>query len=167
MEQKKFRLRLNLFDGIVLLLALAAAGVLLWMTMRPAAPADGAAAPTVKPIRYTIQISRCVQGTGAMVHEGDILQDNSKNQELGRVVSFEVKPASALVLDQTEKAYELETIPNREDITFTLESECTTGDTDLTLTSGYAPRVGATVYVRGVGYVGVGTVISIEREGLE
>ena len=44
MEQKtpKFRLRLNLFDGIVLVLALAVGAFLLWNAMKPAAaPVEG------------------------------------------------------------------------------------------------------------------------------
>ena len=49
MEQNtpKFRLRLNLFDGIVLVAALAVAAVLLWMNFKPAAPAAGDTAPAV------------------------------------------------------------------------------------------------------------------------
>ena len=34
----KFRLRLNLFDGIVLVLALAVGAFLLWRAVKPAAP---------------------------------------------------------------------------------------------------------------------------------
>ena len=33
----KFRLRLNLFDGIILVVALAVAAVLLWMAVKPQA----------------------------------------------------------------------------------------------------------------------------------
>ena len=41
MEQNRpgFRLRLNLFDAIVILIALAAAAFLLWQRLRPSAPA--------------------------------------------------------------------------------------------------------------------------------
>ena len=39
-EHNQFRLRLNLFDGIVLVLALAAAGFLMWRLTRPP-PATG------------------------------------------------------------------------------------------------------------------------------
>lgn len=39
MEQNKsnFRLRLNLFDAIILILVLAVGGVLAWLALRPAA----------------------------------------------------------------------------------------------------------------------------------
>ena len=48
MEQNtpKFRLRLNLFDGIVLVLALAVAAFLVWTALKPAAPVQ--ADPTVQ-----------------------------------------------------------------------------------------------------------------------
>ena len=40
----KFRLRLNLFDGIVLVLALAVGALLLWMSLKPSAGEQGTAA---------------------------------------------------------------------------------------------------------------------------
>ena len=56
MEQNtpKFRLRLNLFDTIVLVLALAVGAFLLWRAVKPAAPvqADPTATST---IRYTVR----------------------------------------------------------------------------------------------------------------
>ena len=44
MEQNtpKFRLRLNLFDGIVLLIVLAVGAVVLWTALKPQAPAANA-----------------------------------------------------------------------------------------------------------------------------
>ena len=48
-EHNQFRLRLNLFDGIVLVLALAAAVFLMWRFTRPAAASgDGVSSASVQ-----------------------------------------------------------------------------------------------------------------------
>ena len=81
MEQKtpKFRLRLNLFDGIVLVLALAVGAFLLWSAMKPAAaPAEGETA-SASTVRYTVRFQKWIEGTGSLVEPGDKLVDNIKN----------------------------------------------------------------------------------------
>lgn len=81
----KFRLRLNLFDGVILVVALAVAAVLLWMAVKPQAVSNesSTAAATV---RYTIRFQRWIEGTGSIIQPGDKLVDNIKNNELGQVV---------------------------------------------------------------------------------
>ena len=68
----KFRLRLNLFDGIILVVALAVAAVLLWMAVKPQAVSNesSTAAATV---RYTIRFQRWIEGTGSIIQPGDKL----------------------------------------------------------------------------------------------
>ena len=80
MEQNtpKFRLRLNLFDGIVLVLALAVGAFLLWSALKPAAPAEGAA-PSTATVRYTVRFQKWIEGTSVLVESGDKLVDNIKN----------------------------------------------------------------------------------------
>ena len=100
MEQKtpKFRLRPNLFDGIVLVLALAVGALLLWTALKPAPTVDQPAAET-STVRYVVRFQRWMEGTGALIEEGDKLVDNIKNYDLGRVVSAEVVPVEVLLLD--------------------------------------------------------------------
>lgn len=87
----KFRLRLNLFDGIILVVALAVAAVLLWMAVKPQAVSNesSTAAATV---RYTIRFQRWIEGTSSIIQPGDKLVDNIKNNELGQVVSTQGGP---------------------------------------------------------------------------
>ena len=142
MEQKNpnFRLRLNLFDGIVLVLALAVGAVLLWTALKPAAPTGGEAAPTSVTVRYTVRFQRWVDGSGALVESGDKLVDAIKNYELGTVVSAEVVPASAFVLDHEQGAYVLSPIEGYEDVLVTVESACTVSDAPpLPSTSAFFP----------------------------
>lgn len=166
MEQNtpKFRLRLNLFDGIVLVLALAVGAFLLWSALKPAAPAEGAA-PSTATVRYTVRFQKWIEGTSVLVESGDKLVDNIKNYELGTVVSAEAVPAQSLQLDHQSRQYVLADIPGYEDVLVTVEAPCTTSDESILLGGGYALRVGSVAYIRGEGYMASGPIIFIEREG--
>ena len=80
-ENKGFRLKLNLFDGIVILLALAVAAVLLYMNLKPAAPAGDTSAPAAATTQYTIRLQKTLPGTGDLIESGDALVDVVKNFE--------------------------------------------------------------------------------------
>ena len=168
MEQNtpKFRLRLNLFDGIVLVLALAVGAFLLWSAMKPAAPAEGETVNTAT-VRYTVRFQKWIEGTSVLVESGDKLVDNIKNYELGTVVSAEAVPAQSLQLDHQSRQYVLADIPGYEDVLVTVEAPCTTSDESILLGGGYALWVGSVAYIRGEGYMASGPIISIEREGLK
>jgi hypothetical protein len=160
----KFRLRLNLFDGIVLVLALAAGAFLLWSALKPEAAPVGESTPT-STIRYTVRFQRWLDGTGTLVEPGDQLVDNIKNNELGNVVSAQVIPSQSLQLDQTTRQYVLSDVPGYIDVDVVVEATGTASDEAITLSSGYVLRVGATLYIRGEGYMASGPIIAIEREG--
>ena len=90
-----FRLRLNLFDGIVIVLALAVGAFLAWTALKPAAPVP--ADPTVQAtVRYTVRFQRWVPGTSALISEGDQIADNIKNFEIGHVVAVETDRKSVV-----------------------------------------------------------------------
>ena len=168
MEQKtpKFRLRLNLFDGIVLVLALAVGALLLWTALKPDAPAAGDAPSPAATVRYTVRFQKWVEGTGALVEPGDKLVDNIKNFDLGTVVSAQVVPAQTFILDNDKGAFVLAPIEGFEDVLVTVESPCTLSDSAVTVGGGYALNVGAITYIRGAGYMASGPIVSMEQEGL-
>ena len=158
-----FRLRLNLFDAMILILALIAAGVLAWLALRPAAQeADSAVTSTV---RYTVRFQRWSEGSGALIEAGDKLTDNIKNYAMGTVVSWEAEPAVTQVLNQETRQYENAVIEGYEDILVTVESPCTESDAGFLLDGGYELRVGVTTYIKGEGYMASGPVVAVERGG--
>ena len=162
-EHNQFRLRLNLFDGIVLVLALAAAVFLMWRFTRPAA-ARGGGGPAA--VAYTGGVQRGPAGSAQAIHQGDQLADNIKNYDVGTVVSAQAVPCQSLILDQVNGEYVLADVDGYEDVLVTVESPCTVTDEAVTLGGGYALRVGATMYLRGEGYMASGPVIAMEREGV-
>ncbi len=162
MEQKneKFRFRLNLFDALVILAALAVAAFLIWSRMRPAAAPSAAPAQTV---RYTLCVKRMMEGSGALVQPGDDLTDIVQNYPLGTVVSAEVVPASCYAIDEETLSYYKAEVPGREDVYIQVESAAEISESQVSVGGGYALRVGAAVRVKGPGYIGSGEVYSIER----
>ena len=163
-EHNQFRLRLNLFDGIVLVLALAAAVFLMWRFTRPAAASgDGVSSASEQ---YTVCFQRWPAGSAQAIHQGDQLADNIKNYDVGTVVSAQAVPCPSLILDQVNGEYVLADVDGYEDVLVTVESPCTVTDEAVTLGGGYALRVGATMYLRGEGYMASGPVIAMEREGV-
>ncbi|MCI8436232.1 DUF4330 domain-containing protein [Oscillospiraceae bacterium 44-5] len=164
MEQntQKFRLKLNLFDGIVLVLAVAAAAFLLWRAMKPAVqvPMDPSVTSTV---RYTVRFQRWTPGTSALIQAGDRIADNIKNYEIGQVVSAEAEPARIQVLDTQNRRYVWAEMDGFEDVLVTIEAPCTVSDAAITVGGGYELRVGSTGYFRGEGYMGSGPIVAIEE----
>lgn len=165
-RNNKFRLRLNLFDGLVLLAALAVAALLLWINLKPEPTVD-APAPTAQTMRYTVTFRRWVEGSSDMIEVGDVLTDNIKNFEMGTVASVEPGPVETLLLDHEKREYILTDFPGYEDVTVTIEAPCTVSGEAVTVGGGYVVRVGATAYIRGQGYMASGPIIAMEREGME
>ena len=115
-ENKRFRLKLNLFDGIVIVVALAVAAVMLYMQMKPAASSGDTSTPAASTTQYTICLQKTLPGTAALIEEGDALVDVVKNFELGTVVSATAQPATDSIIDENAKAYVTAEIPGYEDI---------------------------------------------------
>jgi len=165
MEQK-FRFRLNLFDGIVLALALAVAVFLGYKTLKPAPAVEDAGAPAPSSVTYVVRFQKMIEGTETLVEPGDKLTDNIKNYALGTVVSTEVQPARTRVVDEFGKQVLMAEVPGHVDLYVTVRSDSATlGDNAVVLDGGYNLRVNTTAYIRGEGYMASGPIISIEREG--
>lgn len=162
MNKPNFRLRLNLFDGIVLVLALAAAAFLLWRTAKQDAPiqADPAATSTV---RYTVRFQRWLPGTSSVVQPDDQIADNIKNYEVGKVVSVETVPSRVQVVDEEERRWVWTELEGMEDVLVTIEAPCTITNAAITVGGGYEIRVGTSGYFRGEGYMGSGPIVAVEE----
>lgn len=167
MEQNthKFRLRLNLFDGIILALVLVVGAFLLWTALKPDVSAENTPAQTSYTVRYTVRFQRWPQGHNELLEVGDRLTDNIKNYALGEIVSWEVVPCTVQVLDQEARRLVQREVESYEDILVTVEAPCVMDKEGILLDGGYTLRVGCITYIKGEGYMASGPVIAIEREG--
>lgn len=164
MEEKKtgFRLRLNLFDALVLAAALVVGAALAWSAAKPAADAGSSSAACT--VQYTVRFQKMIEGTGSLVQAGDSLTDTIKNYALGTVLQAQVVPNVVQSLDRQEGRYVNTTIEGYEDVLVTIESAATESDSALVLDGGYELRAGGTVYLRGPGYMASGVILTIDRE---
>ena len=164
---QKFRFKLNLFDGIVLVLALCVGAFLGYTYLKPApAPAEEAGAVTTSTVRYTVKFQKMMEGTETLVEPGDVLIDNIKNYKLGTVVATEVMPCTTRVEDHVNKQVVRADVPGHVDLLVTVESDrATLGADAVVLDGGYKLRVNTTAYIKGEGYMASGPIMFIEREG--
>ena len=134
MEQKtpKFRLRLNLFDALVLIAALAAAAVMSWLALRP----QETETPAARTVEYTVVFQRVPEGNGALVQPGDQITDTVRNYAMGTVTSVRTEPAVYQALNQEEGCYQDSVVAGNEDVYVTIESACTDRGDALILSSG-------------------------------
>lgn len=161
METHKFRLRLNLFDAIVLIAALVLGAAVILLGLR--ARGGEAASPAASTVQYTVLFQKMVAGAGENIQPGDPLEDAIKNYQLGTVVSVDIQPAVVQVLNQETRSYVDAQLEGYEDVYVTVRSTCTDNDEALLLGGGYDFRVGQLAYVKGPGYMGSGPVTAIER----
>ncbi|MCI9156086.1 MAG: DUF4330 family protein [Lawsonibacter sp.] len=168
MEQNtpKFRLRLNLFDCIVLLAALAVAVFLLWNRFKPQAPAE-VTPQASSTVRYTVLFQRWREGTSSLIQPEDALIDNIKNAEIGHVVCSQAVPAQFTTLDHANRVQRQAILEGYEDVLVVVEAPCTVSDESIQVGGDYVLRVGATTFIKGPGYMGSGPIIAIEQEAAQ
>lgn len=158
---KKFRFKLNLFDGIVLVIGLVAVAVLGYFMLKPAAPTE--ATPGVQTIRYTVRVEGAIAGTGAQIKPGHVLADSIKNYNIGTVESVETTVSRIKTFNEDEQRFVYAEQQGMEDIYITVTTPATIGENAVILDGAYSLRVNAMMYIRGEGFVGYGPVVSIER----
>lgn len=161
-QKSGFRLHLNLFDAIVVVLALIVGAVLIFSMMKPS---DSTPAGTQK-VRYMVQFNRWPAGTSDLIELGTTVEDGIKNYQIGKVVDVKAVQCTTMYLNEVTHEYVVHEIPGYEDVQVTLEADAVVDDENITIDGGYVIRVSSTVYGRGEGYVGIGPVMYVEREGL-
>ena len=121
MEQNnhKFRLRLNLFDAIVLVVVLAAGAAVAWFGLRSG---GGETSSTSQTVQYTIMFQSMTEGSSELIQPGDPLVDTVKNYQMGSVVSVRAEPAVVQVLNQETQTYVDAVLEGFEAVYVTVES---------------------------------------------
>ncbi len=132
MEQQtpKFRLRLNFFDSIVLLLALLAGAFLLWRAVAPH-QAENVAIPQTQQVRYTIRLTRALPILEELVQPGQSITDSARNNALGTVVEVQCEPGTYFTLSEREHAWINAPVPDRINVNMTVEASATGDDSQL------------------------------------
>lgn len=161
MEPKKIRLRLNLFDGIILALALIAAAVLAWLALNPTPTKEDNV--TRGTVQYTVRLSCVPEGFNSFVQVGDKVTDNIKNRPMGEITGIAVEPGKVSVNNMEARRQVLAKAEGYEDVLITIQASCEINPYGVTVEEDDCPiRVGEMAYLRGDGYMGSGMVEAIE-----
>ena len=163
MDKKKFQLKLNLFDTVILAVALCAVLILGYMMLKPA-PQQQEDGPVVNTVEYVVRFNKMIEGAGALIQPGDELVDTIKNYNLGTVVGVEILPCQVPVIDNENKKTVNAVVEGYEDVLVTVRGTGSMSESCFVLDGGYNLRVDTITYVKGNGYMGSGPVVSIVRE---
>ncbi len=159
-EKQKIKIRLNLLDSIILVVVLAVGGYLAWQGLNTHETVNTVQTQT---ITYTVLMNEMRAGTGALVVPGSRLVDSVKNYEMGRVVSAQVIPAEKQVLDHQGRTYRTSYLEGYEDVYAVVEVDVVDYGTYVEAGGGFRLRAGATVFLRGDGYMAAGYITQVDR----
>lgn len=159
-EKKKISLRLNLLDSVILLLALAVGGYVLWQGL---SVQETVSVVQTQEITYTIMMKELQEDTCDLVAPGTTLVDAVKNYQVGEIVSSRVEPAERQVLDHENKIFRTAYLEGSVDVHAVVKAEVVDHGTYLSVDNGFILRVGTQVFLRGEGYMASGYITHIDR----
>ncbi|MDR1588653.1 MAG: DUF4330 domain-containing protein [Oscillospiraceae bacterium] len=158
--KKKFKLRFNVFDAIIILAALGAGFLLLRLT----GAGGGTPLNPGKPVAviYTLELNNLPAGTAARIKPGDRLIDVVEKRDVGTVVSAEYGPYMSTSKNNVTGDYILTEVPQRETAVISVTLDAVDNGSELNA-SGFIPRGGLGMSVTGPGYAGSGLITDIGR----
>jgi len=157
---RRIKIKLNIFDIVIICLALAAVAAFYFIFSGSSAANVTAQQSTV---RYTVQLDNAPDGTGELIDIGDQLKDNVKNFAIGTVTGVEFSEATMLVENYESGGYIDAPVPGYERILISIEAPAAETDRNITVGGGFVVRNGTAVSISGPGYAGAGYIVSIER----
>ncbi len=151
----------NLFDVILIGVVLVIAVVFLMWQAKDSA--DSSDTPDSKTVQYTIELTGMQESTTELINVGDVLIDNIKRGEMGKIVSVDFENTKRSTKNMETGEFIMSEIPWLKTAIIVLEANCTESDSAIMTEGGFQVRAGDTVSVKGPGYAGKGFVIGVDR----
>lgn len=161
MEKRKKLKFFNLFDIIVILVALALLMALFFA--KKGGQQTDAGEDSVGTVTYTLELTGMQNNAAELVKAGDKLTDKIKKYDIGTVVSVKVETSITQVEDYENGRIIDVPVSSQQTAVIVMEAPCVETNSRITVGGGYVVRVGASANVRGPGYAGTGYIIDIER----
>lgn len=160
MEQENKKLKISIFDIVIVVLVLAAAFAV-FMILKP--KDVKVAAPATVPTEFTVELVQVPKGAADLIQPGDAIRDSARNYDIGTVVSHEVLPYTVQVADEENLSVKNAVLDRYDNILLTINANMLASGSALTTESGYQVMVGTKVFLSGPCYAGTGYVIAIDR----
>ena len=154
--------RLNLFDIIFILCALAIAGFILLYSSRSGSGSI-VSSGTQGTVTYTLELQGMVYDTANLVKPGDELIDKVEKRPMGTVVSVEVIDSIASQKDWNTGDRLISDVPDRTTAIMVVSSDAIITDSQISVPGGFIVRVGKWVSVNGPVYNCAGFIVDMER----
>ena len=161
----KMKLRLNVFDVVIIVCAIIAAVLIINYSSRSDSGASIIPAGSQETITYTLELQGMRYGSAELIQVGDALIDNVERRALGTIVSIELMPAMMLQSSLATGDRVIVEVPERVDAILTVMAQATVTDSQISV-DGFALRVGARASVNGPSYNGTGFVAYVERSDM-
>lgn len=153
----KFRDLFNLFDIVVLIIALLLAVILVVFSR--------GAGKEQTTVIYTVEFTNMQNGTAGLIQPGDSLVDRVKKFDLGKVLSVEVGPTYTQIPNQIDGGSKEVPSERLQTATVVIEAPATETEQDFLVSGGFLIKIGTSVSAKGPGYSCYGTVLAIEKGG--
>ena len=160
--KQKFKLKINFFDLLIIVLVLALGFVVLKLSN-----ADGGGTPVLSSgtpvkVRYTLEMFDLPESLMELIKPGDSLSEAVEKRFIGNVVSVDFGPCMTTSKDSYTGNLILTSKPGRCTATITVELDAV--DTGSALdAAGFFPRANFAPSVLGPGYASLGLITGIER----
>lgn len=158
--QRKWRL--NLFDIIFIICALAIAGLILLYSSRSGSGSI-VSSGTQGTVTYTLELQGMINDTAYLVQPGDELIDKVEKRPMGKVVSVEVIQSIASQKNYFTGDRPISDVPDRLTAVMVVTSDATITDSQISVPGGFIVRVGKWVSVNGPLYNCAGFIVDMER----
>ena len=116
-----------------------------------------------KKLTYVIELSKVTPGMEKYIKEGTSLIENTKNYNMGKVVSYEVKPYTEIVPDYENNVYRDSVDPTCNTVLITVEGNVTESETGFAVDGQFVVRAGKEIFVKGEGFAGEGYIVKVNR----
>lgn len=153
-DNKKFKI--NFFD-IIILVIVACIAIGLYIFTHKDTTVD------TKKLSYIIELNDVIPGTEDNIKIGSSLTENTKNYNMGKVVSFETRPYKKTVPDYENNIYKDSVDPTSNTILITVEANVTESNTGFAVDGKFVVRAGTEIFVKGEGFAGEGYIVQVNR----
>ncbi len=156
MAENKKKFKINFFDVVIILIvACVGLGVYFFTNKTPAAE--------TKKLTYVVELNKTTPGLEDYIRIGDDLTENTKNYNMGKVVSFETVPYSKITPDYENNTFVESVDPYYNSVFITVEANVTETASSYAVDGQYIVRAGTEVFVKGEGYAGEGYIVKVNR----